>query len=116
MLAYIAVSPDYPKQTPLFLLELQYKGTFNSLNCDALRNVERELNVHINELDDESDKAYGLLIRQIRKFIFCTEIFMHIEYPNEMPIQVTYFRKYHGKSRIHPYKYLLTAGGIYTHR
>lgn len=115
MLAYIAVSPNYPKQTPIFLLEFHYKGTYNSLSCDGLRNMEREINVFINEDDNENEKQ-NLLIRQIRKLIFCTEIFIHIEYPNEIPIQVTYFKKYQGKSRIHPYKYLAAAGGIYTHR
>lgn len=114
LIAYIAVSSNYPIQCPIFLLEFTHKTTLNSLNCDGIRDIEREINVFAKQ--HEGSASSGLLLEQVRRLILCIEIFAHIEYPNEIPLQLSYFRGIQGKTRSHPYKYVSEAGGIYTHR
>lgn len=116
MTAYVAVSPNYPKQSPIILLEFNYKGSLNALSSNGLRDIERDVNVYTDEPSDDADDSSGVLTRQIRKLFFCMEIFVHTEYSSEISVQSTYFRNIQGRNRSHPYRYIAAAGGMYTHR
>lgn len=115
LFAYIAVSPNYPAHYPLILVEFVYKTNYNALNSNGIRDLEKEINVFSGEPFEEEEHI-GVLLRQIRKLFFAIEIFAHIEFPNEINVQTTYFREIQGRNRSRPYKYIPTGGGIYIHR
>ncbi|KAK6619088.1 hypothetical protein RUM44_003470 [Polyplax serrata] len=114
--AYIAVSPNYPSQYPLILVEFVYKGnTYNALNSNGLRDLEKEFNVYAEDPAEEN-KDEGTLLRQMTKLFHSVEIFAHVELSNEVNVQATYFRPIQGRSRSYPYKYISSGGGIYIQR
>lgn len=114
--AYIAVSPNYPKQYPLILVEFVHKENLNALNSNGLRDLEKEVNVYPDDLVNEEEKDDCVLLQQITKLFYSIEIFSHIVLPDEINVQATYFRGIQGRSRSLPYKYISSGGGIYIQR
>ena len=115
-IAYIAVSPNYPQEYPLILIEFIHKTNHNSLNLNGLRDLEKEINVFPDDPPEEIKDENCVLLRQIRKLFYSIEIFARIEISKETNVQATYFRDTQGRTRSHPYKYISSGGGIYIQR
>lgn len=111
MAAHIILPPTYPDVLPIFLLEVIQKKNLSSLNNDHVRDVEREVNTY-GEVESEGE----VLLQQVYKLLLCTEVLVATEFSPDHAVKATFFREVMGRKRSHPYRYMSTAGGIYTHR
>ncbi|PSN46673.1 THO complex subunit 5 [Blattella germanica] len=122
LMALIGVKSDYPKTPTVFCLHLNWHGEHNAGNNDAIRDMERELNVHWMELVGGVGWGNTLLASQLFRLMACLDVFLESTAaatgvsPPEFPRDKIFFQPVRGRNRSHPYKYLKVAGGIFTHR
>ncbi|KAF4520122.1 hypothetical protein B566_EDAN010278 [Ephemera danica] len=121
LIALIAVKPDHPKDPPVFSLNLHWNGEHNSNNDDAIRDMEREVNVHWRELISEPGWSWGLLSAQMYRLMACLDVYLEATctrsvLPAEFPKERIFFSPVRGRTRSLPYKYIPAGGGRYTQR
>jgi THO complex subunit 5 len=121
LMAHICVKCDYPRTPTVFCLQLNWHGEHDAGNNDAIRDMERELNVHWMELVDGVGWGNTLLAAQLLRMMACLDVFLESAgsvgvAPPEFPRDKIFFQPVRGRNRSRPYKYLRVAGGIFTHR
>ncbi|XP_068085628.1 THO complex subunit 5 homolog [Anabrus simplex] len=119
--ALVSIKCDYPLSPPLFCLQLQWHGEHNSSNNDAIRDMERELNVHWKELVQTLGWGHALLACQLMRLMACVDVFLESSgatgiSPPEFPRDKIFIKPVRGRNRSRPYKYLQVGGGIFTQR
>ncbi|XP_069688990.1 THO complex subunit 5 homolog isoform X2 [Periplaneta americana] len=121
LMALIGVKCDYPRTPTVFCLHLNWHGDHNAGNNDAIRDMERELNVYWMELVGGVGWGNTLLAAQLLRLRACLDVFLESAgaigiSPPEFPREKIFFQPVRGRSRSRPYKYLKVAGGIFTQR
>ncbi|KAJ8679912.1 hypothetical protein QAD02_015699 [Eretmocerus hayati] len=103
LIAFIAIKPDYPKVSSLFRICIKSSVT---PSIDALREIEREVNVMWEKPP--------LLSAQLQRLHACFDIFLETE--DVVPREKIFFHQVRGRTRSRPYKYVEIGGGIFTQR
>ncbi|PNF43385.1 THO complex subunit 5-like protein [Cryptotermes secundus] len=121
LVALIGVKCDYPRTPTVFCLQLNWHGEHDAGNNDAIRDMERELNVYWMELVGGVGWGNTLLAAQLLQLMACLDVFLESAgstgiSPLEFPRDKIFFRPVRGRTRSRPYKYLRVGGGIFTHR
>ncbi|XP_035228171.1 THO complex subunit 5 homolog [Stegodyphus dumicola] len=121
LLVTVTIPPDYPVKTPVFLLQLNWKGCYTAVSSLALRELEEEINVHFIETLPEEYQE-NLLICQMYHLIVCFDVFLETEYsgdsfegPPEFMREKVVARSARGRSHSRPYK-CVSSQGIFTFR
>ncbi|XP_054718648.1 THO complex subunit 5 homolog B-like [Uloborus diversus] len=120
MVILVAIPPDYPGRTPVFLLQLFWKGSHTAVTNGALRELEEEVNVHFVENLPEEFKS-NLLVCQMHHLVVCFDVFLETEScdsfegVNEFKREKVVARSSRGRSHSRPYKCISTQG-IFTFR
>jgi len=121
LVAAIAVSPDYPKKHPIFLLSTTWKEGSTSLEDAALWDLEQEVNVHWEELL-ASGPSYLLLSNQMQRLLMCFDVYLEseniaevVEGPREFAKEKFFLQQSRGRNRTKPYKYN-PAMDLFVHR
>jgi len=68
----VAMKGDYPLSTPIFILTLAWKDRWNSSNNEWIRDLEREINMEM----EESDKNKSVLIHQVYKLTVLLDVML----------------------------------------
>lgn len=89
MQTYIAIQNDYPKQSPIFCLNVSYDGEFNSGNCDEIRDIERAVNVG---WCNNAQSATWLLAAQLHYLCAFFDVFLEIKSPSTFPQNAVFFK------------------------
>lgn len=98
----IAIKADYPKSSAIFCIKMNSSQAAR----DALRDIEREVNVMWQE--------QPTLSAQVQRLRACFDI--HLETEGLVNKEKIFFHAVKGRSRAKPYKYLPLANGIFVHR
>jgi len=127
--AQVAINQDYPRVAPLFAINISWKHERNFTNDEAIRDMERELNVfRENFLDDYQsndksiklrrslskisieEKNYDLFPKQMNHLLICFDIYLESEsyylQDNEYPRMKLFPQTVRGRDRRRPYSYL----------
>lgn len=128
--AQIAINQDYPRVAPLFAINVSWKHERNFTNDEAIRDMERELNVfRENFLQDHhqtnrksqklrrsiskntlEEKNYDLFPKQINHLLICFDIYLESEsyflQDNEYPRTKLFPQSVRGRDRRRPYSYM----------
>ncbi|CAF1002776.1 unnamed protein product, partial [Brachionus calyciflorus] len=133
--AQIAIHQDYPRITPLFALNINWKHERNYLNDEAIRDMEKEINIfkenYIQEDQELSpsssskllkrslsihnkygidEKMNDILAKQINHLLICFDIYLESEsfYLNDFEFQrlKLFPNSVRGRDRKRPYSYL----------
>ncbi|CAB3370112.1 Hypothetical predicted protein [Cloeon dipterum] len=115
--AYIVVKPDYPRVAPVFSLRMHWNTDIDARNSSAIRDMEKEVNVHWRELITEPGWVWGLLSAQMMRVMVCFDVFLEAlgcagTAPPEFSMDThrMFFRPVKGRSRSLPFKYVPGAG------
>ncbi|RNA11027.1 THO complex subunit 5 -like protein, partial [Brachionus plicatilis] len=131
MQAQIAVHQDYPRISPLFALSVNWKHERNFLNDEAIRDMEREINLFKDNFmfheDVESGKSlrrslsglgkhglseknYDILAKQVNHLMICFDVYLESEafYLNDSEFHrlKLFPNSVRGRDRKRPYSYL----------
>ncbi|XP_042907159.1 THO complex subunit 5 homolog [Parasteatoda tepidariorum] len=119
--AFVCIDPSYPVKTPVFLLQLFWKGTHTSVSSFALRELEEEVNVHFVESLPEEYKS-NLLLCQLYHLAVCFDVFLETEHsgdsfegPHEFVRDKVVVKHTRGRTHSRPYK-CISSQGIFTYR
>lgn len=119
--AALTVSPDYPRQPPIFVLWTTWKEGFTSLEDTALWDLEKEVNLYWTELATRSSPC-SLLAYQIQRLLMCFDVYLEtervsdaIEGPQEFAKEKVFLQRTKGRSRAKPYQYVPNLG-LFMHR
>lgn len=125
--AQVVINQDYPKIAPIYAINIHWKHERNFANDEAIRDMERELNLyHENFVQDSQssgkvlrrinskvsleEKNYDLFSKQINHLLVCFDIYLESEsyYLNDNEFQrVKLFpQSVRGRDRKRPYSYL----------
>ncbi|XP_074640858.1 THO complex subunit 5 homolog A-like [Tubulanus polymorphus] len=114
--AQIVLSPDYPNQTPIIALNLNWKNSRNNTNDENIRMIEAELNVYCQELTG-AKTADELLTNQIQRLLMCVDVYLEAESggslmdgPVEFPREKILPRIARGPDRLKPYCFISQFG------
>lgn len=114
--AALTVSPDYPREPPIFVLRTTWKEGFTSLEDRALWDLEKEVNLYWTELAS-CGSAHRLLAYQLKRLLTCFDVYLEtegtsdaIEGPQEFAKEKVFFQRTKGRSRAKPYKYVPSLG------
>lgn len=121
--ALVLLGDNYPQEAPLFLLTLQLREEQSSRDDDAVKELERELNMHSVEQGQGAACAVGehLLTYQLQQLLVCMDVLLeslceaHQDAPREFSRDKVLARSARGPSRSRPYKFL-PKPGIFTQR
>ncbi|XP_063225197.1 THO complex subunit 5 homolog [Bacillus rossius redtenbacheri] len=123
LVALVAVACSFPQRPPLFSLLLQWHGEHHAACSDAVRDMEREVNVHWTELVRALGRGWSerLLTAQVIVLLCCFDLYLESEgatgvAPTEFPRDKIFFKPVKGRNRSRPYRFLPIGGGIYTQR
>ncbi len=126
--AQVAINQDYPRVTPLFAINIHWKQQErNFTNDEAIRDMERELNLYRDNFlpDKESnskrlrrslskltveEKNYELFNKQICHLLVCFDIYLESEsyylQDNEYQRMKLFPQTVRGRDRKRPYSYM----------
>lgn len=133
--AQIILHQDYPRQTPLFALNVNWKYDRNFTNDEAIRDMEREINIYKDNfcLDEETngtlnsckklrksfstvnrlgldDNMYDIFGKQVNHLLICFDIYLESEayFLNDFEFQRSklFPSTVRGRDRKRPYSYL----------
>lgn len=126
--AQIAINQDYPSNAPLFAINIHWKqNERNFTNDEAIRDMERELNVYReNFLQDANvsskrlrrsfsrvsneERNYDLFSKQIGHLLVCFDVYLESEsyylQDNEYQRMKLFPQTVRGRDRKRPYSYL----------
>ena len=122
IIALIAIKSNYPVSPPLFSLEIHWKGVHTAVDCNAVRDMEREVNVYFKELMVGPGWTQTLLAAQVTRLLYCFDVYLEASsetdeekriYPQD---KVFIHGKKCGRTRALPYKYRDLGGGVFTQR
>ncbi|XP_064620584.1 THO complex subunit 5 homolog isoform X2 [Lineus longissimus] len=87
--ADIVLSPDYPYQSPIFALSLEWQSQRNNTNDENIRAMEAEVNLHYDELMPGGKPHAELLTNQLQRLCMCLDIFLESEssYSTTAPVE-----------------------------
>jgi len=105
LVARIAIKPDYPKVSPVFSITMN--PSVVSTSVDAIRDIEREVNVMW--------KKPPTLSAQLQRLCACFDVYLETENIATSREQI-FFHTVKGRTRARPYKYLSLGGGVFTQR
>ncbi|KAF5293697.1 hypothetical protein FQA39_LY03182 [Lamprigera yunnana] len=111
MQAYTAIRNDYPRQSPIFCLNVNYNGEFHSGNCDEVRDMERAVNVGCS---GKSVNATTLLAIQLAHLCAYFDVYLEIMSPSNFPQNAVFFKDICGRNRRKPFKFRKVGAGIFT--
>uniref|UniRef100_A0A023GG96 Uncharacterized protein n=2 Tax=Amblyomma TaxID=6942 RepID=A0A023GG96_AMBTT len=117
--ALVLLHDNYPSDAPLFLLTLQLREECSSRDDDAIKELERELNVHCVE-QVQAQVGDQLLSYQLQHLLVCMDVLLesmcdHLDAPREFSRDKVLARAARGPGRSRPYKFLIKPG-IFTQR
>lgn len=84
------IKNDYPVQAPIFLLNLNYNGSFHASNSDDIRDMERTMNV---DWEHDMTNAGWLLSLQLRHLCAYLDIYLETTAGNVFPQTASFFKK-----------------------
>nr|CAD7587821.1 unnamed protein product [Timema genevievae] len=123
LLVLLAVKCDYPCTPSVYCLHLNWNGEHHAGNNDAVRDMEREMNVYWLELVKDLGHGWGssLLVAQMNKLMSCLDLYLEAAgstgiAPAEFSRERIFFKPVRGRNRCRPYKFLHVSGGIFTQR
>uniref|UniRef100_A0A2R5LLC7 Putative monocyte differentiation n=2 Tax=Ornithodoros turicata TaxID=34597 RepID=A0A2R5LLC7_9ACAR len=114
MRAHVLVAGTYPKVPPLFLLALHWREKRTSRDDDALKELEREVNLEWGNTD-------SVLSIQMQQLLVGLDVLLEasadcsLHCPREFAHDKVLAHPVRGRSRSHPYKFLSHLG-LFTHR
>nr|CAD7261591.1 unnamed protein product [Timema shepardi] len=78
LLVLLAVKCDYPCTPSVYCLHLNWNGEHHAGNNDAVRDMEREMNVYWMELVKDLGHGWGssLLVAQMNKLMSCLDLYL----------------------------------------
>lgn len=117
--ALVLLRDNYPKEAPLFLLVLQLREESSSRDDDAVKELERELNLHCVE-QEQVQAGNQLLSCQLQQLLVSMDVLLeslcdHLDAPREFSRDKVLARTARGPGRSRPYKFL-PKPGIFTQR
>lgn len=117
LIVAVALKNCYPALPPIFTLQLTW-GTesVNAMNNDAIRDIEREVNVYYKELIDRTKSVYYLLTAQIMRLITCFDILLEASANPDFARDKVFLQPTRGRNRARPFKYLDLGEGVFTQR
>ena len=125
--AQVAINQDYPRVRPLFAVNIHWKQQErNFTNDEAIRDMERELNVYRDNFLAEitepkrlrrslsrlpaEEKNYELFTKQIGHLLVCFDIYLESEsyflQDNEYQRMKLFPQTVRGRDRKRPYSYM----------
>ncbi|KAI5719144.1 hypothetical protein M8J76_005784 [Diaphorina citri] len=115
--AYIAINLDYPAVAPIFSVQLELPGKLIKTvhNDDAVRDIEKELNVYWKELCS-NEGGESVLRAQIECLACCFDIYLECLGTKEFPRKKFFTKSARGRTRALPYKCSSRSEGLYTQR
>lgn len=121
--AKIVINQNYPRITPIFAIEIDWKHKRNFANDEAIRDMERELNIcqdnFITSRNKIKHKNFYLFAKQIVHLTICFDIYLESESyflkNNEYPRTKFFLNAVRGKDRRRPYSFVSTRN-LYTQR
>uniref|UniRef100_T1IX43 THO complex subunit 5 homolog n=1 Tax=Strigamia maritima TaxID=126957 RepID=T1IX43_STRMM len=118
--AQISVSPDYPATPAFFNLNISWKQE-NDIHDEALRVMEREINVFCYKSEDAAVANYSLS-HQVLQLLMYFDVYLEtnttntaFEGPIEFQKEKIFVRAHSGRDRSKPYKYVAKYG-FFMHR
>ncbi|XP_044735183.1 THO complex subunit 5 homolog isoform X2 [Chrysoperla carnea] len=116
LIAYVSIKHNYPEQKPIFCVSVHWNEEWNTGNCEAIRDMEKVVNVEWPEKTPKklSPKETFILGAQIHRLLACFDIFLETLPTNDFPQHKIFFKPIRGRNRSRPYKYLKVGGGIFT--
>lgn len=117
--ALVLLRDNYPREAPLFLLVLQLREECSSRDDDAVKELERELNLHCVE-QEQVQAGDQLLSCQLQQLLVSMDILLEslcdqLDAPREFFRDKVLARTARGPGRSRPYKFL-PKPGIFTQR
>uniref|UniRef100_L7M7T8 Putative tho complex subunit 5 n=1 Tax=Rhipicephalus pulchellus TaxID=72859 RepID=L7M7T8_RHIPC len=117
--ALVLLRDNYPTEAPLFLLVLQLREECSSRDDDAVKELERELNLHCVE-QEQAQAGDQLLSCQLQQLLVSMDILLEslcdqLDAPREFSRDKVLARTTRGPGRSRPYKFL-PKPGIFTQR
>lgn len=117
--ALVLLRDNYPREAPLFLLVLQLREESSSRDDDAVKELERELNLHCVE-QEQVQAGDQLLSCQLQQLLVSMDVLLeslcdHLDAPREFSRDKVLARTARGPGRSRPYKFL-PKPGIFTQR
>uniref|UniRef100_A0A131YWK8 THO complex subunit 5 n=2 Tax=Rhipicephalus TaxID=426455 RepID=A0A131YWK8_RHIAP len=117
--ALVLLRDNYPREAPLFLLVLQLREECSSRDDDAVKELERELNLHCVE-QEQVQAGDQLLSCQLQQLLVSMDILLEslcdqLDAPREFSRDKVLARTARGPGRSRPYKFL-PKPGIFTQR
>lgn len=109
--ALIVIKNTYPVPPPIFSLNLNYNGNYNSVNCDEIRDMERELNA---DWDYGPKSSAWLLSGQLTHLCSFLDVYLETAYPRTFPTNSKFIRSISGRNRRRPFKFRKIGTGIFT--
>lgn len=117
LIVAVAVKNCYPTLPPIFTLQLTWGTTsVTAMNNDAVRDIEREVNVYYKELIDKTKTVYYLLTAQIMRLVTCFEILLEASANPDFPRDKVFLQPTRGRNRARPFKYVDIGEGVFTQR
>ncbi|KAG0724310.1 THO complex subunit 5 [Chionoecetes opilio] len=111
--AQVAVAPDYPSTVPVVALALRWEGLNHADDIPQLRQMEKEVNVHWDELVSCRSDRLQLLPLLLYRLAVCLDVFTEASSAHSDPEtpgshfhkEKIFFRPARGPDRAFPFKY-----------
>lgn len=120
-LALIAIRNNYPESPPLFSIEVNWKGLLTAASSDAIRDMEREVNVYVQEFMAGKEWIDTLLAAQVTRLLYCFDVYLEANAVTDedkklFPREKVFIQATRSRTRSLPYKYVEMGGGVFTQR
>lgn len=110
LFALVAIKNNFPCQPPIFCLTLHNNVEYHSGNCDAIRDMERAINISWNQ---GYASASWLLAVQLRHL--CSYLDVYLETGSgSFPQNTVFFRNVSGRNRRRPFTFRKIGAGVFT--
>ncbi|KAK8407639.1 hypothetical protein O3P69_002291 [Scylla paramamosain] len=111
--AQVAVAPDHPSTVPVVALALRWEGLHHADDIPQLRQMEKEINVHWDELVSCRSDRLQLLPLLLYRLAVCLDVFTEASSAHSDPNnpgshfhkEKIFFRPARGPDRAFPFKY-----------
>ncbi|XP_069163548.1 THO complex subunit 5 homolog B [Procambarus clarkii] len=111
--ALVAVSPDHPSTVPVVALSLLWEGHHQTTNNPQLRHMEKEVNVHWDELVSSRSDRLHLLPLILYRLAVCLDVYTEAYSAHadargpdaQFHKEKIFFRPARGPDRAFPFKY-----------
>ena len=128
--AYIVINQDYPRVKPVLAVNVNWKHERNFSNDEAIRDMEREINMFTDNQDEgtaslsklsrsasiiqrHDERNYDIFSKQINHLLICFDIYLESEsyYLNSYEYQRTklFTSTVRGRDRKRPYSYMAAS-------